>query len=183
MMSGTLGPHTVSQSSSAAPSYFPESQQWSEISSLSKVNLVLGKARSHRAPNLVCSGAESPGWFDVLPKHSVQHTMHEWVCCRDEAANHQLPIAVAFGIIWIVSVDEYSSLMQNLMQICCSARSVILNVTATQYICSFNGVYHPPLTSTVKLSLFMHAHSRPLSLAARLHRWCANRSGCVNNGC
>ena len=27
----------------------------------------------------------------------------------------------------------------------------------------------PPLTSTVKSSLFMHAHSSPLSLAARLH--------------
>ena len=27
----------------------------------------------------------------------------------------------------------------------------------------------PPLTSTVKLSLFMHAHSSPLSLAARLY--------------
>ena len=35
--------------------------QWSEICSLSKVILVLGKARSHRAPNLGCSGAESPG--------------------------------------------------------------------------------------------------------------------------
>ena len=28
----------------------------------------------------------------------------------------------------------------------------------------------PPLTSTVKLSLFMHAHSSPPSLAARLHQ-------------
>ena len=34
--------------------------------------------------------------------------------------------------------------------------SVILNVTATQYTCSLSGVYHPPLTSTVKLSIFMH---------------------------
>ena len=30
----------------------------------------------------------------------------------------------------------------------------------------------PPLTSTVKLSLFTHAHSGPLSLAARLHLCC-----------
>ena len=50
-----------SQLPSAAPLYFPESHQWSEISSLSKVILVLGKARSHRAPNLGCKGAESPG--------------------------------------------------------------------------------------------------------------------------
>ena len=37
---------------SAAPSYFPESYHWSEISSLSKAILVLGKARSPRTPNL-----------------------------------------------------------------------------------------------------------------------------------
>ena len=30
----------------------------------------------------------------------------------------------------------------------------------------------PPLTSTVKLSLFTHAHSSPLFLAARLHQCC-----------
>ena len=46
MMSGTLGPHTVSQSSSAAPSYFPESHQWSEIFSLSKVVLVSEKVEA-----------------------------------------------------------------------------------------------------------------------------------------
>ena len=65
--------------------------------------------------------------------------MHEWVHCRDEAANHQLPIAAAFGIIRIVSMEECSSLTQNSMQI----QSAILNVTATQYTCSLNGVYCP----------------------------------------
>ena len=45
--------------------------------------------------------------------------------------------------------------------------SLILNVTATQYTYSFNGIYRgPPLTSTVKSSLFTDVHSRPLSLAA-----------------
>ena len=34
-----------------------------------KVILVLGKARSCRAPNLVCRGAESPRWFDVSQKN------------------------------------------------------------------------------------------------------------------
>ena len=45
----TLAPWDLtqfSQSPSAAPLYFPESHQWSEISSLSKEILVLGKARS-----------------------------------------------------------------------------------------------------------------------------------------
>ena len=40
----------------------------------------------------------------------------------------------------------------------------------------------PPLTSTVKLSLFMQMHSSPLSLAARLHGCHANDSHYVNNG-
>ena len=33
--------------------------------------------------------------------------------------------------------------MKNLMQICCSTCSVILNVTATQYTCSLTSVYNP----------------------------------------
>ena len=40
----------------------------------------------------------------------------------------------------------------------------------------------PPLTSTVKSSLFMHAHSSPLSLASRLY-WCHENYSCyINNG-
>ena len=66
-----------------------------------------------------------------------------WACCQDEAASHQLPITAAFWISWKVSMQECSSLMQNLMQIHCSTCSVILNVRATKYTCSLNGVYHP----------------------------------------
>ena len=79
-----------SQLLSAALSYFPESHQWPEISSLSKVILVLGKARSYRAPNLGCREAESSGLFDVLLKNSARNMMHEYACCCDEGANHQL---------------------------------------------------------------------------------------------
>ena len=39
----------------------------------------------------------------------------------------------------------------------------------------------PPLTSTVKLSLFTHVHFSPLSLAARLHQCCANHFHYINN--
>ena len=132
-----------SQSPSAALLYFPESHRWSEIFSLTKVILVWRKVRSHRAPNLGCRGAESPGWFHVLPKNFAQDTMREWARCRDEAAHHQLPITAAFWIIQIVSAEECSSLTQNSMQICCSTCSVILDATATQYTCSLNGVYRP----------------------------------------
>ena len=40
----------------------------------------------------------------------------------------------------------------------------------------------PTLTSTETPSLFTHAHSSPLSLAARLHRCHANCSHYINNG-
>ena len=105
--------------------------------------LVLGKARSCRGLNLGCSGAESPGWFDVSAKNSAQDRMHERAHCCDEAANQQLSIAVAFWIIQIVSSEKCSSLMQNLMQIFCSTHSVILNAMAIQYTCSLNGIYLP----------------------------------------
>ena len=97
-----VGPWDFTQFSQlplAAPSYFPDSHQWSEISSLSKVILVWGKARSCRAWNLSFSGAESFGLLDVSPKNSARDMMHEQVCCHDEAANHQLPIFTAFWII------------------------------------------------------------------------------------
>ena len=48
--------------------------------------------------------------------------MYEWVHCPDEAANHQLPIAAGVSIIQIVSMEECSGLMQNLMQICSSTQ-------------------------------------------------------------
>ena len=97
--------------------------------------------------------------------------MPELACCRDKAAHHQLPIPAAFWIIGIVSMEKCSSLMQNLMQICCSTHTVILNVMATQYTCTIQWCLQHPLTSTVKSSLLMHAHSSPPSLATRFH-WC-----------
>ena len=133
----------LSQSPSAAPSYFPDCHWWPEISFPSKVIAVLGKARSYRAPNLGCRGAESPGWFDILPKNSAQDIMHEQVCFHEEAADHQLPMAVTFWIIQIVSVEECSSLTQNSVHIQRTTCSVILNVTATQHTCWLNNFYCP----------------------------------------
>ena len=166
-----------SQSPSAAPSYFSESHQQSEISTLAKIILVLRKSRSHRAPNLGCGRAESPEWFDVSPKNSAWDMMHEWARFHDEAANHWLPIAVGFWIIQIVSMEKCSSLMQNMMQICCSTYLL------SDFKCNCHTVHMltkqclpPPLTSTVKLSLFTHVHSSPLSLVAGLHRYLTNRS-------
>ena len=120
---GTLGPHTVLPIASAALSYFPESHWWSEILSLSKVILVWGKARNHREPNLGVGELSHLGDFIIHPKLCTQDVMHEQVCCHEEAANHQLPIAVAFWIIQIISTEECSNLTQNFVQIGCSTPS------------------------------------------------------------
>ena len=112
-------------------------------------------------------------------------TLHEtW--CVSGCVVMNLPVT-SCPFLWpsessIQSMEECSSLMQNLMQTHCSTRSVILNATATPYTCSLNGVYCPHWVSTMKLTLFMHLHSSPFSLAARLHQWCANRSCYINNG-
>ena len=170
-----------SQSSSAAPPYFPGSHRQTEISSLSKVILVFGKARRCRPPNLGCRRAESPRRFDVSPQNSAQGVMHEQTHCCDEAVNHQLPIAVTFWIIQIASAEECSSLTQNLIH--------LLLYLLGHFECDGHTVHMltqlcllPPLTSTVKSSLFTHAHSRPLSLAARLHRFHTNHSHNIHNG-
>ena len=106
--------------------------------------LVLGKARSHRAPNLGYGGAESPRWFDVLPENSAEDVMHEW-----EGAllwwSCQSPVAHSRGLLNHLNSFHGGmfKLKANLMQIHSSTHSVILNVTATQYTYSLNGVYRP----------------------------------------
>ena len=126
----------------------------------------------HQLPHCIflnlINGLKSQGWFQFwekpeVPGHQIwvvgglshlgnlmfhQKALHktwdhEWAHCHDEAANHQLPIPVAFWIIQIVSTEECSRLMQNVMQILCSACSVFLNVMAPQYTCSLSGIYHP----------------------------------------
>ena len=88
-----------SQLPSAALSYFPESHQWSEISSLSKVILVLGKTLgegdfSFRFQVGAVGGLSHLG--DLMFRKKSLHKMHEQARRRDEAANHQLPMAAAF---------------------------------------------------------------------------------------
>ena len=85
-----------SQPPSAAPSYFPESHWWSKISSLSEVILVLGKGRTLRVPNMDCRGAESPEWFDILPKNCLRcdawvGALSWWSC--------QSPVAHSCGLL------------------------------------------------------------------------------------
>ena len=71
---------------SQSPSYFPEFQQ-SEISSLLKVILVLGKARSFRAPNL---GYRGLSHLDELMFH--KKILHETWYMSGHIVMRKLPI-------------------------------------------------------------------------------------------
>ena len=55
----------------------------------------------------------------------------------------QSPLAHSCSLLNQLNSEEFSSLGQNLMQMCCSSHSVILNVMVTQYTCSLKCVYHP----------------------------------------
>ena len=102
--------------------------------------------------------------------------MNKQTHCGDEAYRHLLPIAVAFWSIQIISVEECSSLTPKF-------DADLLLYSLSNFECDGHTVYMltqchppPPVTSTVKSSLFMHVHSSPLSLAARLHQCHANCS-------
>ena len=177
---GTLGPHTVLSIAISCPIIF----SWISLTVWNvfpfRGDFCFGKSRNHRAQILGCRGAELLGWFDVLSKNSAWDVMHEWAHCHNEATNHQLPTAAAFWVIQIVSVEECSNLTQNLMQIHRSSYSVVCNGHTVHMLTQ--QCLQPPLTSTVKSSLFTHAHASPLSLAARLHRCHANCSHYINIG-
>ena len=107
LQSRHLGTSQFSQSPSSALSYFPESHWWSEISFLSKV-ISFGEARSLRAPNLGCRGAESPGWFDASQKNYMR--CDAWVgvlsCC-----NCQSQVARSCGRLhYIASLNWWRTL-------------------------------------------------------------------------
>ena len=101
-----------------------------------------------------------------LPKHGSLLTdsqsplkcfCHSFICAALIALSRK-----AFWVIQIVSTEECSSLMQNLMQICCSNCSVISNTTGHTVHMLTQRHLLPSLTSAVKLSLFTYVHSSPL---------------------
>ena len=132
--------------------------------------LVWGKARSHRAPNMGCSGVEPGGWFDVSPKNCTRCDAWagalSWWSCQSPAAhscglqNH--PNSFRRGMLKLNAIFDGDSLLYSLSHFECNSHTVHM---LTQ-LC-----LPPPLISRVKSSLFTHVHSSPLSLAARLH-WC-----------
>ena len=80
--------HNSPQSPSAAPSYFPESHQKSEISSLSKVILVLGKPEVTGHQIWAVAGLSHVGDLMVHQK-----TLHEMWCMSGCVVMMKLPIS------------------------------------------------------------------------------------------
>ena len=103
---------------------------WSSLTAASKCSTFSGV--------LLVAGLPEHGPLSTDSQPSWKRLWHTFICAALIASSPK-----AFWIIGIVSTEEFSSLMQNLMQIHCSTCSVILNVTATQYTCSLNSVYCP----------------------------------------
>ena len=150
--------------------------------SLSKVILVWGKARSCRVPNLSCSRAESPGWFEFSPKICAWDVLHEWVhfvwwSCQSPVAHSCslliYPNSFHGGVFKVKAKSDANSLLYLLSHFECNDHTIHM---LTQWRLP------PPLTNTVQLLLFTHVHSNPLSLAAKLY-WCrTNCSHYINIG-
>ena len=110
---------------------------------------------------------------ESLPTDSqpfLKHFCHTFICATLIALSPK-----AFWIIWTVTAEECSNLMQNWMHFHCSTCSVILNAMATQYTCSLNGVYRSRW-------LVQWSHHCSLPLAARLCQCHTNHSHYINNG-
>ena len=162
---GTLGPHTVLPGAISCPIIFSWLSWTVWHLSPFKGDFSFGKNQKFQGTK---SGQQG-GWVTwviwVLPKISACDAwvgMLWWSC--------QSPVAHTCGLL-----NHLNSFHRGMFKL--NAKfdadswlySLILNAMATQYTCSLNGIYCPHwLVSTVK-SLFTHAHSSPLSLAARLH--------------
>ena len=142
--------------------------------------LVLGKARSCKVLNLGCSGAESPGSFNVLPKNcrcdAWAGALSWWSC--------QSPFSHSFSLL-----NHPNSFWEGMfklnakfdLQIHCSTYSVILNVTATQYTCSLNIIYCPHWL--VQWSCHCsHMHIPSTLLGCQVTYCHTNHSCYINNG-
>ena len=151
----------------------------------------MGRARSPRVPNLGCSGAESP-WPPIFVDRGpyMFNILRCSACCRPSRTcitfNRFLTIFEAF-VPHFYLLCTHCIVPKSLLNHLNSFRGGTFKLNAkfdadsllhllSHFECDGHTVHMltqrcllPPLTSTVKSSLFTHAHSTPLSLAARLH--------------
>ena len=143
--------------------------------------LILGKARGCRVPILSYRGLSNLGDLmfhqNLCISHDAWAGVLLWWSCQSAVAHScgLLNHLNSFhgGMFKLNAKLDTDLLLYLLSHFECDGHTVLM---LTQWYLL------PPLTSTVKLSLFTHAHSSPVSLAARLH-WChANWSRYTNNG-
>ena len=163
--------------------------------------LVWGKARNRRVPHLGCRGAESPGssifvgcsphTYNILRCSTCCRPCRMWVTFSRFSPLFEVFVSHSYSRCTHCIVPE--NLPNHLNSFCggmlqfntkSDTRSLFYSLSHFEF---YGHTIHmltqwPPLTSTVKSSLFMHAHSSPLSSAARLHRCRANHPRYINNG-
>ena len=143
--------------------------------------LVWGKARSHRAPNLGYGGLSHLG--DLM---FHQKPLHKTWCISGCIAVMKLPITSFHSCTlpnhpnsfcrWMFKFNgkfDADPLLYLLSHFEWESHTV--------HMLTQRCLLHP-LTSTVKLSLFIHEHSSPFSLAARLYQCRANHSRYISDG-
>ena len=102
-----------SQSPSPALLYFPESHWHSEISSLSKGILLLGKPEVTGHQIWAIRGLSHLGnlMFGQKNLHKTWCMSYvDGLCWCDEAANHQLPIAASY---WIIQIGFWRGMLKH----------------------------------------------------------------------
>ena len=122
---------------------------------------------------------------------------HEWAHCNDVVASHQLSRDMIIFIIFYLCthciipeslLSHPNSFSGGIFKLNAKFDADSLLYSLSHFVCDYHTVHMltqqcllPPLTNTVKLSLFTHVHSSPLSLAARLHRCHTNHSHYIND--
>ena len=171
---GTLEPHTVLPISISYTVIF----SWISLIVWNffpfKGGFNFGKSPNFRAPNLGWRRAESAWWYDVSPKnicmrHDAWTGVLSWWSC-------QSPGAHSWGLL--NHANSFYRGMQSLMQMFklnAKFDAELLLYPLSHSECDGHTVHMliqtcllPPLMSTVKSSLFTHAHSSSLSLAAKV---------------
>ena len=178
---GTLGLTQFSELPSAVPLYVPEFYRWSEISSFSKVILVLGKPEVWECQIWTVGGLSHLGDLMFHQKTARRSdtwagTLSWWSC--------QSPVAHSCGLL-----NHWNSFHRGMFKLNAQFDADSLLFLLSHFECDDHTVHmltqqhlSPPLTSTVMSSLFTHVHSSPLSLAARLHQCHTNCSCDINSG-
>ena len=130
-------------------------------------------------------------WWISMPKqqyawHWEQKTLHETWCVSRDIVLMKLPVT-SCPELW--PLHHPNSVRGGMFKLNTKLGAGPLLYVLSRFECDGHTVHTltqwrlpPPLTSTVKSSLFTHVHPSPLSLAARLRRCCTDCSCYSNNG-